>query len=230
MERRFDILLFDLDGTLVDSGEGITNSVKFALEHFGIHPSSREELYKFIGPPLVDSFMRFCGFSREQAGEATEVYRRRYRVKGVYENRVYDGVPELLGALRRAGIECVLATSKPEVFANIVLDDMGLREYVSFVAGAEIEGGEERERPLRTNKDEVIAYALESLGINDKTRVLMVGDRCHDIEGAKQNGISSVGVLWGFGSREELEKAGADLIAASPKEVLALALGNNDGC
>ena len=223
-ERRFDILLFDLDGTLVDSGEGITNSVRFALSHYGIEPKTREELYKFIGPPLVDSFMRFCGFSREQAGEATELYRSRYRVKGVYENKVYGGVPEMLKGLCEAGVVCALATSKPEVFANIVLDDMGLRPFISFVAGAELENAENPGKKLRSEKAEVVAYALEALGVKDRTRALMVGDRFHDIDGAKANGIASAGVLYGFGSREELENAGADFIAETPADVLKLVL------
>lgn len=224
-KRKFDTLLFDLDGTLVDSSEGITDSVRFALEHYGIHPSSREELYRFIGPPLVDSFMRFCGFSREQAGEATDIYRSRYRVKGVYENRVYDGIKETLSALNEMGVTCALATSKPEIFANTVLDDMGLRPYISFAAGAELDDAEGRKRRLRSEKAEVVAYALESLGAADKTRVLMVGDRLHDIEGARANAIPSAGVLWGFGNREELETAGADYIVNSPSELIGIVLG-----
>lgn len=216
----YRVILFDLDGTLVDSGEGITRSVEFALAHFGITPQSRDELYRFIGPPLIDSFMRFYGFSKEKAGEAVDVYRSRYRVKGVYENTVYPGVIELLEALRERGIVCCCATSKPEVFANTVIDHMGLRPFIHKVYGAELDDAESRKRRFRSEKDEVIAYALEDLGINDRSEVLMVGDRRYDIEGAKANGVDSAGVLFGFGSREELENAGADFIVRTPLDLL----------
>lgn len=216
---RYRIVLFDLDGTLVDSGEGITRSVEFALSHFGITPQSRSELYRFIGPPLMDSFMRFYGFSREQAGEAVDIYRSRYRKVGVYENRVYPGIIDALRRLWDAGCECFLATSKPEVFANIVIDDMGLRPYIPRVFGAELDDAEGRKRALRSEKADVIAYALECLGVSDRREVVMVGDRRHDIEGAKANGIDSVGVLFGFGGRAELEEAGATYIVSAPCDI-----------
>ncbi len=223
--KKYRYVLFDLDGTLVDSGEGITRSVEFALAHFGIFPASREELFCFIGPPLVDSFMRFYGFSRERAGEAADIYRSRYRVKGVHENKVYPGIPELLESLVNTGFSPVLATSKPEVFANVVLEDTGLKRYFRFIAGAELDDAEGRKRKLRLKKDEVIAYALEQLGA-EPASALMVGDREHDILGAKANGVDSVGVLFGFGSRGELEEAGADYIAESPGDVLRICLEN----
>ena len=217
---RYKFIFFDLDGTLVDSGEGITRSVEFALRHFGIEPRTKEELYRFIGPPLVDSFMRFYGFSKEKAGEAVDVYRSRYASVGVHENTVYPGIPELLLRLNERGCLCAVATSKPEVFANIVIDDIGVRPYLAGVFGAELDDAEGRKRGnLRSAKADVIAYALERLGVTDKSGVLMVGDRKHDIEGAKANGIDSCGVLFGFGSREELNAAGADHLAAAPADI-----------
>lgn len=220
---RFTHVLFDLDGTLVDSGEGITKSVQYALSRFGIEAQT-SELFGFIGPPLVDSFMRFYGFSKEKAGEATDFYRERYRVKGVYENKVYPGIPELLKELQAHGVVTAVATSKPEIFANTVTDDMGLKPCLNAVFGAELDDAEGRLRRLRIEKADVIAYALERLGSPEKSSVLMVGDRRHDIEGAKANGVASCGVLFGFGSLEELEAAGADFIVSTPEEISHLVL------
>ena len=222
---RYDHILFDLDGTLVDSGEGITDCVAYAMRHFGLTPGPREELNRFIGPPLIDSFMRFCGMSYEQAREAAKVYRSRYRIKGVHENVLYPGVGELLRDLNGLGAHCVLATSKPEVFAETVLEEMGISEFFEFKAGAQLEDPTGRAAKLRSEKDEVIAYALESLAVTDRRRVLMVGDRKHDVIGAKKNGIDSVGVLYGYGSREELEEAGASFIAETPSGVLDIIYG-----
>ena len=220
---KYKYVFFDLDGTLVDSSEGITRSVQYALSRFGIEVSDRTELYKFIGPPLIDSFMRFYGFSDRKAVEATRYYRERYSVKGVYENRVYDGIMELLGRLKASGHTVALATSKPEVFAKIVLEDMGLMPYFDFVAGADLDDADsEGKSNYRTKKEDVIAHAVKSLGIADKKTVLMVGDRKHDIIGAKLNGIDSCAVLFGFGSREEFLEAGADYIVAAPDEIDAI--------
>ena len=224
----YNYVLFDLDGTLVDSGERITKSVAFALSHFGIANQSRAELNRFIGPPLIDSFMRFYGFSREKAGEAVDIYRSRYRVKGVYENVVYPGIPELLAGLKNAGAKLAVATSKPEVFAKIVLEDVGLAGYFEVIAGAELDDAEGRKRKLRSEKAEVIAYALELLG-SPEGGILMVGDRKHDIIGAKAMGLPCAAVLFGYGSREEFEEAGADYIAETPAEVLDICLGKGTG-
>lgn len=220
----YEYVFFDLDGTLVDSSEGITKSVEYALIKYGIRPASLRELTVFIGPPLVDSFMRFYGFDEKRAVEACKFYRERYRVKGVYENRVYGGIPELLALLKERGKKIVLATSKPEIFAKIVLEDMGLKPYFDFVAGADLDDADREGKNYRTNKEDVIAYAVDSLGIADKKTVLMVGDRKHDITGAKLNGIDSCGVLFGFGSREEFIKAGADYIVETPAEIADIIL------
>lgn len=215
---RYTTVLFDLDGTLVNSAEGITKSVAYALSKFGIQADERS-LTCFIGPPLIDSFMRFYGFSEEQAGEAVDFYRARYRTKGVYENTVYPGIGEALAALKREGVCTAVATSKPEVFANVVVDDMGLRPFLDGVFGAELDDKQLRRSGFRSEKADVIEYALDRLCVCDRSKVLMVGDRKHDIIGAKACGLDSCGVLWGFGDREELTAAGADYIAAAPTDI-----------
>jgi phosphoglycolate phosphatase len=209
----YKYLLFDLDGTLTDPAEGITNSVAYALNKFGINVEDKRTLYKFIGPPLVDAFSEYYGFSKEDSEKATAFYRETFRVTGLYQNMVYDGVAEMLEALKSKGKKLVIATSKPEEFTMKILKHFDLLKYFDFVAAATFDA-------TRNSKDKVIAYALESLDIKDKSKVVMIGDRHHDIDGAKDNGIDSVGVLWGFGSREELETAGATYIAESVQEIL----------
>lgn len=211
----YQYILFDLDGTLTDPGIGITNSVAHALGKFGIEVSDRTELYKFIGPPLKDSFREFYGFSEENSLLAIDYYRESFKDTGIFENAVYEGIPELLQALKAAGKTLVLATSKPEVFACRILDHFGLSPYFDFAAGASMDGA------LSTKAD-VIRYALQKAGVTDRSRAVMVGDRKHDILGAKENGLASVGVLFGYGSRKELETAGADLIAKTPADLLRL--------
>lgn len=208
----FDIILFDLDGTLTDSGLGITNSVRYALEREGIEVKDRSELFRFIGPPLVDSFIMFYGFSPEKALEITHVYREYYSVKGIFENEVYEGIPELLEKLRKDGKKIIVATSKPEPFARKILDHFSLSRYFDYIAGSNMD-------ETRSTKAEVIEYALESCGVTDLSKAVMVGDREHDVIGAKKFPMKSIGVLWGYGSREELENAGADYIAVTPDDV-----------
>ena len=205
--------LFDLDGTLTDPGIGITNSVMYALEKFGIHIEDRTELYSFIGPPLGESFRRQFGFSEEQARRAVEYYREYFRPKGIFENIVYEGIPELLQGLRENHVTVALATSKPYEFAVRILEHFDLAKYFDFVGGATMDGRISR-------KTDVIAHLLEEFGSVDKASVLMIGDRAQAIEGAKANGLHSAGVLWGYGSAEELRGAGADCLAAEPQELL----------
>ncbi len=204
--KKYDVILFDLDGTLTDPAIGITNSVMHSLKKYGIEVVDRTELYKFIGPPLHESYEKFYGFSADEALRAVEHYREYYRVKGIYENLVYDGIEELLVKLNENGKKVILATSKPEIFAREILRYFGLDKYFYYAAGANLDGS-------RTDKAEVIAYALEAGGVSDKSSVVMVGDREHDIIGANKNGIDSIGVLFGYGSRAELENAGATYIA-----------------
>lgn len=211
----YNTIFFDLDGTLTDPGMGITNSVAYALKKWNIEVSERAELYKFIGPPLIDSFMNYYGFSKEEARQGVKYYREYFSTKGLFENEVYEGVIELLNRLKAGGKRLVIATSKPEKFTLEILKHFDLYKYFDFVAAASMD-------ETRTKKDEVIAYALENLGIKDVSDVLMVGDREHDIFGAKAHGLDSIGVLYGYGNREELEKAGATYIVEKVQDIGAL--------
>ncbi|MCI9330136.1 MAG: HAD family hydrolase [Ruminococcus sp.] len=208
----YDVILFDLDGTLTDSGLGITNSVAYSLKKFGIEIDDRTELYKFIGPPLRESFEKYYGFSPEEAGKAVEYYREYYMDKGLFENTVYEGIEELLKEIRDSGKRAIVATSKPEVFAKRILEHFGLAKYFAYIVGANLD-------ETRTKKDEVIAHVLESCEIPDRSKVLMVGDREHDILGAKKMGLDSLGVLFGYGDYEELKRAGATYIAETVRDI-----------
>lgn len=208
--------LFDLDGTVADNGEGIFRSAQYALDAFGIHGESQENLRRFVGPPLDQSFMEFYGFSREQALEAVRKYRERYHVKGVLENHLYPGIPECLERLSQVGQVC-LATSKPQVFARKILEMNGILPLFSQVVGAELDG-------TRTDKAQVIAAVLEFLGNPPKDQVLMIGDRKHDVLGAKAQGIQCVGVGYGYAPPGELEAAGADYLVPTVEELERLCL------
>lgn len=216
--KHYKYILFDLDGTLTDPAVGITTSVAYALKKFGIEVDDISSLNHFIGPPLLDSFMEHYGFSEEKARTAIDYYRERFRVKGLYENVVYDGVENMLEAMKKSGREIILATSKPEPFAKEILRHFGLDKYFLFIAGSNFDG-------TRTAKAEVIEYALESVGVTDKSSAVMVGDRKHDIIGAQKTGLDSIGVLFGYGSREELEAAGATYIAVTVDEITKLITG-----
>ena len=194
-------IFFDLDGTLTDPGVGITNSVAYALERRGIRVADKKELYCFIGPPLVDSFQQYYGFSPSDARAAVDVYREYFADRGIFENEVYPGIPSLLARLRDAGLRLAMATNKPERFAVRIAEHFGIAGFFDCIAGAAMD-------ETRTQKWEVVEYALERCGA-DRDRVLMVGDREHDVLGAKRCGLSCLGVLYGYGSREELERAGA---------------------
>ena len=204
-------LLFDLDGTLTDPMVGITSSVQYALEKFGIHVRYLKELIPFIGPPLAESFQKFYGFSKEDAEKAIQYYREYYAPKGIFENEVYEGIPEMLAHLTEAGFTLLVATSKPTVFARKVLKHFGMEDYFSFVGGSELDGS-------RTKKAEVISYILKTCGIEAKVAI-MIGDRRHDIEGGKACGLESVGVLYGYGTEQELTEAGADHIIRTVAEL-----------
>lgn len=213
-------IFLDLDGTLTDSGEGIMNSVAYSLRKFGIEETNREKLRTFIGPPLFASYMREYGFDHEKAMLAVDYYREYFAPKGIYENRPYDGIPELLGALKKEGKMLYLATSKPEPYAEEIVKHFGLYEYLDGLFGSTM-------TEERTKKEEVVAYALEKTGIA-RTDVVMVGDRSHDIIGARANGIASIGVLFGYGSEEELLEAGADRIVKTVEELRDVLIGGNE--
>lgn len=194
---KYKYLFFDLDGTIIDSSDGITRSFSYALKHYGIDVADRNELFKVVGPPLKYAFQEFYGFDEKTAIEAVAKYRERYKDIGIFECRVYDGMYNLLGKLRDCGYKIVLATSKPKVFAERILQKFGLDIYFDFVGGADIE------RDIST-KEQVLEYTVESLGIEDMSEVLMIGDREYDLIGAQYMGMDALGVLYGFGSYEEL--------------------------
>ncbi len=204
-------LLFDLDGTLTDPFEGITKSFQYALSAFGIE-EKQENLTWVIGPPLIDAFMGHYGFSKEKGEAAVAKYRERFSVTGLFENRVYDGIIEMLDALKKEGKTICLATAKPEVYAKRILEEFGLAPYFSVVVGAELDG-------TRNYKKDVIAEVLRQLGNPSSERVLMIGDRKQDVEGAKACGIKSLGVRFGYAKPGELESAGADFYAETVEEL-----------
>lgn len=209
----YNTILFDLDGTLTDPGIGITNSVAYALRKFDIEVSDRSELYKFIGPPLMDAFSEYYGFSKEDSEKALAFYREYFSVKGLYENVLYDGTLDMLNKIKKSGKNILLATSKPEKFAITILKHFNIFNYFDFIAGATMD-------ETRNKKDDVIKYALDTFGIADTSEALMIGDRKHDILGAKKFSIDSVGVLYGYGSKEELTNAGATYIAETTEDIL----------
>lgn len=208
-------LLFDLDGTLTDPKEGICTCVQYALASFGIEEPDLDKLEPFIGPPLKDSFQEFYQMSDEQAEAAIEKYRERFRDKGIFENKLYDGVPEMLRALNSKGMFMAVASSKPTVFVRQILEHFKIDKYFKVVVGSELDG-------TRVNKDEVVEEALKQLFGEkpvDKTKVYMIGDRRHDVEGAHACGVEAVGVTYGYGGMEELKEAKADYIVRSVGEL-----------
>lgn len=208
-------ILFDLDGTLTDSGEGIINCATLALRHFGLPIPAYADMRTFVGPPLRDSFIRF-GVPADQADEAIRVYRSRYIPTGMFENTPYPGIRELLEALRAEGYTLYVATSKPEEMSVTILEKFDLAKYFHRICGASIDSS-------RSTKDAVIAYLLESSGA--KEDMVMVGDTKYDILGAKAHGIPAIGVSWGYGKVEEMEEAGAVGIAETMDELIGLIRG-----
>lgn len=215
----YKYILFDLDGTLTDPGLGITNSVMYALKKFNIEVEDRASLYKFIGPPLLESFEKFYGMSSEESQLALQYYREYFKPHGLYENEVYDGIEHVLMTLKEQGKTLIVATSKPEEFAVEILKHFHLDRYFDFVAGATMD-------EKRVKKADVISYALESYGITEHTSAIMVGDREHDVLGAKQVGLDSIGVLYGYGDLPELEDAGATYIAEKTSDILKIISDN----
>lgn len=208
-------LLFDLDGTLTDPKPGITASVQYALKAFGIEEPDLDKLEPFIGPPLMDSFQEFYHMDEEQAKAAVNKYRERFSVKGLYENKVYKGIPRMLRTLQKKGVHMAVASSKTTVFVEKILEYFHIRQYFEVVVGSEMDG-------TRAKKAEVVQEALSRLfhgGRIQRDRVYMIGDRRFDVEGARACQIESVGVVYGYGGMEELKEAHADYIVRSVEEL-----------
>lgn len=213
--KKYDVILFDLDGTLTDSSPGIMNSIVYALKKYNISVENTDDLRKFLGPPLHESFRDFYGFDDEKSMEAVGFYREYFSTKGLLENEVYSGIREMLEDLKENGKRLILATSKPQPFTDRIMEHFDLAKYFEFIAGSNMDG-------TRSKKAEVIAYALESCGIMGKSNVVMVGDREHDIIGAKTVGIDSIGVEYGYGDYDELSDASATYIVKTVEELKEL--------
>lgn len=216
------VILFDLDGTLTESGEGIINCVQYALEKLGKKEEHPENLQCFIGPPLKEQFMKYAGLSEEEGEQAVAYYRERYTTTGIFENRLYPKIPELLELLKINDKILAVASSKPEVYVKQILEHFQIADYFTAIVGSELDGE-------RTDKAEVIEEALRRMHLEEeRDKVLMVGDRSHDVLGAISCGLQCIGVAYGYGSREELEKAGAVYIADSVDDLGILASPNDE--
>ena len=199
---KHDIILFDLDGTLTEPALGICTCVQYALEKYGITPGPLPDYYSWIGPPLAWSFEKKAGIPADEAMKVVGYYRERFSKIGLFENEVYPGIPEMLQKLKEQGVRMAVATGKPTVFSERILEKFGLLPFFECVSGSSLSD----HSPTKHN---IMLYALEKMGVTDYSRCIMVGDRVHDAEGAASVGTDFVGVLYGFGSREELENAGA---------------------
>ncbi|HEM6017246.1 TPA: HAD family hydrolase [Streptococcus suis] len=207
----YQTILFDLDGTLTNSGQGILNSVAYALEKMGIEEPDTANLNRFIGPPLYESFSRFYQLSPEDTQSAVDAFRVYFKEKGMFENQLYPGIIPLLEELRTAGKTLVIATSKPEIFAKQILEHFGIAHYFDVIAGASLDSS-------RISKADVIGYAINQLEAFPKHAV-MIGDREHDIEGARRHQLPAIGVLYGYGNKQEFEKAGATMIVETVQDL-----------
>jgi phosphoglycolate phosphatase len=210
-----EAVLFDLDGTLTDSAPGLVSCIGYALDELGIEPPDAETMRTFLGPPLWVTFRDHFGLDEEQVVRAIELYRERYHDTGMFENTVYDGIRDTLEALRDANIRMAIATSKPEYSATRILEHFDLAQYFEFIGADDLEGS-------RASKTKVIAHVLANTGLDPiAQRMIMVGDRRHDVEGAASHGIDTIGVLWGYGDHAELANAGARVIVANPVALTA---------
>ena len=213
LNRDLDLILFDLDGTLTDSGPGILNCLEYALQDQGIPIPPRDELSKHLGPPLVVTFGEVFGMNDQEIAQAIDKYRERYHDVGLFENSVYEGVPELLAELQGAGLRLATATSKPEYSATRILQHFELDQYFDFIGAAALDGS-------RDSKNLVIAHTLQNTNTHPTSHnIIMIGDRHHDVIGAKEHGIDTIGVLWGYGDQSELDEAGVIHIVDSPKHL-----------
>ncbi len=214
----FDIILFDLDGTLTDPKLGITSCVQHALEAIGQPEPDNDKLIPFIGPPLKEMFMSHCNVDEATGEFLVSKYRERFSTVGMFENEIYDGIKELLTSLKQAGKKIALATSKPQVFSEKILEHFGIKDLFDVIVGSELNG-------KRTNKADVIKEVIEQFGEEfNVNRAVMVGDRKYDVIGAGEYNIKTIGVTYGYGGTDELTEAGADYIAESVTELKTLLL------
>jgi phosphoglycolate phosphatase len=213
---KYSNILFDLDGTLTDSCLGITNSIKYSLGKFDIIEKDDNKLKLFIGPPLENSFAEHYNFSKDDSKIAANYYREYFSEKGIYENKLYDGIDAVLQELNNRSKQCIMATSKPEEFAKLIARHFNLQGYFKYIVGSNPEG-------TLSEKWEIIKYTIENYKLN-KEETIMIGDRKYDIIGAKKNGIDSVGVLYGYGSREELEKEEPKYFCKNVMEIVKIIL------
>ena len=216
---KYNIAIFDLDGTITDSGTGIINSIRYALEKYGLPVPEEKVLRTFIGPPLKEQFQAVCGLNEEESARMVDAYREYYTEKGIFEKSVYSGVPEMLERLKESGARILMATAKPEKFAKRIAEHFDFAKYFEFIGGACMDG-------RRTDKYDVIEYVLDSCGISEEEKkdAVMIGDRSHDMIGAAKAGLHSLGVLYGYGSREELASAGAAMTAETPGDICSIIL------
>jgi phosphoglycolate phosphatase len=209
----FKNILFDLDGTITDSQEGIINSFQYALSKLGIDITDRNELKRFIGPPLKSSFGTFPGFDDDTINRAIEIYREYYKDKGIFENLVYVNIEVMLQELNNRKLNVYLATSKATLYSRQILEHFGLMKYFKAAEGSNYDG-------TRTKKEEVITYIIETYGLTNLDEIVMVGDRNYDIEGAHIVGIKAIAALWGYGSEQELKDAKADYFVKNAIDIL----------
>lgn len=214
---KYNILLFDLDGTLTDPKVGITKAVQYALAKFGIIEEDLDKLEVFIGPPLLDSFKEYYSFDDAKSKEAIVYYREYFSTKGIFENEIYDGMDSMLKELKSINKKLIVATSKPTEFAITILKHFNIYDYFDMVIGSNFDG-------TRTSKEEVIEYVLNNIPNLKKEELVMIGDRKYDIYGAKQKGIDSIGVSYGYGSFDELKDAGPLYIFDSVNELKSFLL------
>ena len=214
---RYKYVFFDFDGTISDSKSGVIEAVVHVLDHFGMHVSDTEPLKCYVGPPLELAFMEYAGLAPEHIGEVVRLYRSYYNAHCLEQNYLFDGIRELFSVLRENGCKVIVATNKYQTIVEGLIDDFGITDLVDFIAGHDEAAG-------RNTKADVIKYAVDSLGITDISKAVMVGDRKYDIAGAQAVGMDSIGILYGCGEREELEKAGATYIAATTADVADIVL------
>ncbi len=215
--KTYDIIAFDLDGTLTNPERGLISSYKYAFQKMGILVEPDEKLRRFIGPPLYEEWQRCYGLTPEESAQTVGYFREFFSVYGWWDNELYPGIRELLGTLKKRGKKIILSTSKPEVFARKILDLFSIAQYFDFIGAATLDH-------KREAKWEVLEYALEGVGAEDRSKCILVGDRCFDAEGAQKCGIDSLGVLYGHGSFEELSKAGFVALAKTAGDVADLLL------